>query len=433
MTNQPPHPESDPHDDNAQQGDQSQQPPKQPASLELGAAWLRSDGPHSDVVLSSRVRLARNLAGLPFVARASKADRQRVLDMVRPVVLDAAPSLLPSSPSPSPTPSKQAREEQPAPASAAPQNSPSVMWVDLHAAPPLERSLLVERHLISKQHQKGKGTTPNDDPRAVAIGVPDERLSIMVNEEDHLRIQQLHSGLALSEAWKHASMVDDAIEAGLDFAFSSRFGYLTACPTNVGTGVRMSVMLHLPGLRLTGEIDKVKRAAEGMNLAVRGFYGEGSEAVGDLFQISNQTTLGKSEPQILEELERAIIPRVIEYERISRRELLSKRRIALEDQIWRAWGCIANARLLTTEEAMQALSILRMGVAIGLVKLSRKGLVEGSKPSPGVSEAMQLQLTNQLMLLAQPSHLQRAMGQELDQDQRRVVRAMMMRARLAKS
>lgn len=429
MSLKPPHPNNP--DGSSPQGE--------PSNIEVNAAWMRSDGPDSDVVVSSRVRLARNIAGVPFVARANKADRQRVLDMVRPVILAAGPDILPSPIATRVPPTKkvsQAAADAMAEADAlqakqeAAKAPPRVMWVDIHAAPALERSLLVERHLISKQHQKGKGATPNDDPRAVAIGVPDERMSIMVNEEDHLRIQLLRSGLALSQLWQEASSVDDRIEAGLDFAYSSRFGYLTACPTNVGTGLRMSVMLHLPGLRLTGEIDKVKRAAEGMSLAVRGFYGEGSEAVGDLFQISNQTTLGKSEPQILQELEQAIIPRVVEYERISRRELLSKRRIGVEDQIWRAWGVISNARLMTTEEAMQALSLMRMGVATGLVKIGRKGLIEGTKPNPYITMQMQLQLINQLTLLAQPSHLQRAMGQELDQEQRRVARAKLMRAKL---
>jgi protein arginine kinase len=417
-------------------------------AMEVGASWLRADGNMADVVVSSRVRLARNLAGIAFVARASKADRQRVLDVVRPVVLEAGldaaqpaaqqavqPGEQPLSKDAGKASEKKAESKKPDPLS-------RVIWIDLHATPPLERSLLVERHLISKQHQKGKGPTPNDDPRAVAIGVPDERLSIMVNEEDHLRIQMLHSGLALGTAWQHASEVDDRLEAGLDFAYSSRFGYLTACPTNVGTGLRMSVMLHLPGLRLTGEIDKVKRAAEGMSLAVRGFYGEGSEAVGDLFQISNQTTLGKSEPQILQELEQVIIPRVVEYERLSRRELLHKRRIALEDQVWRAWGVLSNARMLTTEEAMQGLSLLRMGIAMGIVRLHERGsdkggshagvgLVPSQRLATRATLAGMLRTANQMMLLAQPSHLQRAFGEELDQEQRRVARARLMRARLA--
>jgi protein arginine kinase len=280
--------------------------------------------------------------------------------------------------------------------------------------PVLDRSLLVERHLISKQHSKGKpgSGAGTDDPRAVAISIPEERLSIMVNEEDHLRIQGIRSGLALSAAWRDVDAVDDKLESGLDYAFSPRFGYLTACPTNVGTGLRMSVMLHLPGLRLTGEIEKVKRAADGMNLAVRGFYGEGSDAVGDLFQLSNQTTLGRTEATILQDLEGQIIPRVVEYERESRRDLLNKRRTVLEDNVWRAWGMLTNARLLTTEESMQALSLVRLGSLLGLLPQADQKLV------------------NQLMLLVQPAHLQRVLGKELDQEQRRFARAMLVRGRL---
>jgi protein arginine kinase len=338
--------------------------------------------------LSSRVRLARNIAGHVFAPKAGKRERLQTLQTCRDWLLQSG-------------------------------IAERVIWVELHTSQPLERSLLVERHLISKNHAKGRGANPNEDPRGVAISVPDERLSVMVNEEDHLRIQSIRSGMALGQSWAEVDGVDDRIEAGLDYAYSARFGYLTACPTNLGTGVRMSAMLHLPGLRLTGEIEKVKRAAQDMSLAVRGFYGEGSEAVGDLFQISNQTTLGKTETQLLHELEREILPRVVEYERLSRRELLSKRRTGLEDQVWRAWGMMTHARLLTTEEAMQGLSLVRLGLAMGLLKASAEG--------PAI------RTVNQLMLLVQPAHLQRAVGRDLDQEQRRVARASLLRARLARA
>jgi protein arginine kinase len=358
--------------------------PGGPTPPETVTEWLRGEGEANDVVLSSRVRLARNVSGAPFAAKSSRRDRLGTLEACRNQVLRAG-------------------------------LAERLVWIDLHEAPVMQRSLLVERQLISKQHSKGRpvGLGAGEDPRGVAFSVPDERLSIMVNEEDHLRIQAIRSGLALSAAWREVDTADDKIEGGLDYAFSSRFGYLTACPTNVGTGVRMSVMLHLPGLRLTGEIEKVKRAAQDMSLAVRGFYGEGSEAVGDLYQLSNQTTLGKNEGTILRELEGEIIPRVIEYERESRRNLLEKRRVVLEDQVCRAWGLLTNARLLTTEEAMQALSLVRMGMLIGLLK-------------PGVDHRQ----VNQLLLLVQPAHLQRVMAKELDQEQRRVARATFMRSRL---
>lgn len=358
--------------------------------MEMGAAWLRGDGESHDVVMSSRVRLARNLAGRPFATKATRRDRVETMQVCRDCVMNAG-------------------------------LAEKIIWVDIHGSPALERQLLVERHLISKNHGKGRGANPNEDPRGVAISVPDERLAIMVNEEDHLRLQAIRSGLALSDAWSDVDSADDKIESRLTYAFSSKFGYLTACPTNVGTGLRMSVMLHLPGLRLTGEIEKVKRAATDMALAVRGFYGEGSEPVGDLFQISNQATLGKSEAQVLHELERQIVPRVVEYERLSRRELLAKRRVGLEDQVWRAWGMLSSARLLTTEEAMGALSLLRLGVSMGLLR--------GAGP---LGDGPTMRVVNQLMLLAQPAHLQRAVGRELDQEQRRAARATLVRTKLTR-
>lgn len=354
---------------------------------ELQTEWLRGQGQDTDVVVSSRARLARNLAGQKFAAKATKAERAQTLDTCRSWLLQAG-------------------------------LADRIMWVDLHEAPQLERMQLVERHLISKPHARGKSHAataegkPTDDPRGVAISLPDERLSIMVNEEDHLRVQVIRSGLALSECWRAIDEVDDRVEAGLDFAYSPKFGYLTACPTNVGTGLRISAMVHLPGLRMSGDLEKVKRAAADMNIAVRGFYGEGSESAGDFFQISNQTTLGKSERKIIEELERDIVPQIVEYERIARRMLMQKRRLSLEDQVYRAMGLLQNARLLATEECMQLLSAVRLGVVLGLVK------------------DFDLALVNQLTLLAQPAHLQKFMGRELDQEQRRAARALLVRQKL---
>jgi protein arginine kinase len=303
----------------------------------------------------------------------------------------------------------------PAETASSPPRSPSAWWMDLHHTAPLDRTLLVERHLISQQHARGKqssGAGSIEEPRGVAISVPDERISIMVNEEDHLRLQVIRCGMDLEKTLAEAEGIDDKLEAGLDFAFSPRFGYLTACPTNVGTGIRLSVMMHLPGLRLTGNIDKVKRAAADMSLAVRGFYGEGSEAVGDLYQISNQTTLGKPERALLAELEQEIMPRVIEYERAARKVLTGKRRADLEDQVFRALGILTHARLINTEESMQQLSLLRLGVLTGVL------------------EGFEQKVVNQLMLLVQPAHIQRMAGKELDQDQRRAARAELLRNRL---
>jgi len=352
-----------------------------------GAAWLSQRGDDSDVVVSTRVRLARNLAGLPFASKANPDQRRAVVDLVRQG-LDRA--------------ELTAGRGVPA----------RMAWAEINRLSTIDRTLLVERHLISKEH----GKLPGDGsagPRAVAISLPDEGLSIMVNEEDHLRIQVLGGGRALVQGWERIDTVDDQLEAALDYAYSSRFGYLTACPTNVGCAVRMSVMLHLPALRLTGELDKVKRAAKDMTLAVRGFYGEGSEAVGDLFQISNQTTLGKTEADILRELDKQILPEVIEYERASRRLLVERRRRVLEDHVFRALGTLRHARLLAPEEALSTLSMVRLGILTGLIRDLEEPLV------------------TQLFVLTQPAHLQKLLGQELDQQQRREARADLLRQKLS--
>jgi protein arginine kinase len=347
------------------------------------AEWLRGEGAEVDVVVSSRVRLARNLADEPFPGRAGVAQKKRVLARVMPVVME-----IPGQ---------------------------SMVWIDLLRATSFERTLLMERHLISRQHARGKGSagepSAEGHPRAVAIST-DERLSIMVNEEDHLRIQAIRSGFSLQEAWEDADAADDALESRLELAFSPRFGYLTACPTNVGTGLRMSVMLHLPALRMMGEIEKVKRAAADMNLAVRGFYGEHSDASGDFYQISNQATLGKAEGIILRELQHEIIPRVIDFERAARRTLVEKRRTLLEDQVYRGLGLLTHARMISTEDAMAGLSLLRLGSAVGIL--------------PHLDRAT----LGQLMLMVQPAHLQRIVGQA-EQERRMIARATLLRQRLA--
>src|SRR5438105_7750810 len=256
--------------------------------------WLRGSGPMSEIVISSRIRLARNVAGVPFLSRASRQQRQQLENRIRDVLLGS-------------------------------QVAPQTLYVDLEKAPEVDRQLLVERHLISKQHAAAEGA------RGVAVG-ESETIAIMINEEDHLRIQVLRSGLQLDEAWEQINAIDDALEAKLDFAFHPRFGYLTACPTNVGTGIRVSVMLHLPALKLTGEIEKVFRAAKDMKLAVRGLYGEGTEATGDFYQISNQTTLGKSEEEIINDFKGIVVPKIIEYEQHARKTLVNDRTIALDDK-----------------------------------------------------------------------------------------------------
>lgn len=358
-----------------------------PDVVRRGVSWLASAGSDSDVVVSSRVRLARNLAGFPFLTRAGRTHRQAVLDQVHARLASV-------------------------------RTVGRLLWVNVHATPQADRTLMVERHLISKEHAKG------DLPRGVAISIPGEQVSLMVNEEDQLRLQSLRPGLQIAQAFEQINSIDDQLcgegvaavpdaPPALRYAFSPRFGYLTACPTNVGTGMRVSVMLHLPALRLTGEMEKVRRATKDMNLAVRGYYGEGSEAAGELYQISNQTTLGKSEQAIMHDLEHEILPQVIGYERKARVLLAEKRRRVLEDTVYRAVGLLRNARLLTPEEALAHLSHVRLGVLTGLVT------------------DVPIETVNQLILLTQPAHLQRVLGRELDQAARREARADLVRERMA--
>ncbi|MEX0774635.1 MAG: protein arginine kinase [Phycisphaeraceae bacterium] len=343
---------------------------------ERAGEWLRGAGPHSEIVISSRVRLARNLAGYPFVGRSNRRQRNEIVDRVREQVMSG-------------------------------RLTSDMLWVNMSDADDLDRQLLVERHLISRQHTQGGA----DLPRAVAIA-EDETFAIMVNEEDHLRIQVLRSGMQLAEAFDQITHLDDVLEDKLDFAYSSRWGYLTACPTNVGTGIRVSVMVHLPALRLTGEIEKVRRAARDMHLAVRGLFGEGSDALGDLFQISNQTTLGRTEDEILESFEKQIVPQIIAYEQQARQALLKQRAAQLDDKIWRAWAILSSARVMGTDEVLALLSHLRLGVNLGRI------------------DTVDIRTINELFLITQPAHLQKLTGCEMEQSARREARAKLIRQRL---
>jgi protein arginine kinase len=233
----------------------------------------------------------------------------------------------------------------------------------------------------------------------------------MVNEEDHLRLQGMQSGFQLRTTWQVVDGVDSKIERLLDYAFSPQFGYLTLCPTNVGTGLRVSVMLHLPALVMTRQIDKVFQAVSKINLAVRGFYGEGTQASGDFYQISNQPTLGKSEEEILANVER-VIPKIIEYERTVRDSLLDQKREIVEDKVWRALGMLRTARTINSEETMDLLSALRMGVNLKLI------------PDVGIAKV------NELFIGTQPAHLQKMERSELNSPERDITRATFIRSRL---
>ncbi len=350
-------------------------PPIKLSDLTTSAGeWLRGSGPLGEVVISSRIRLARNVSGYPFLSKISRPQRSQLCNHVRDTVLSSGVA-------------------QP------------MLYVDLEQALPIDRDLLVERHLISRPHAAAEGA------RGVAV-THDETVSIMVNEEDHLRIQVLRSGLQLEEAWEQISKIDDQLESRLEFAYHHRFGYLTACPTNVGTGIRVSVMVHLPALKLTGEIEKVFRAAKDLKLAVRGLYGEGTEATGDFYQISNQTTLGKSEPDLINDFCHSVIPRIIEYERQARRMLQRDKSVALDDKVHRALGTLRSARLIASDETLFLLSHLRMGANLGRI------------------QGIDVRTINELFLLTQPAHLQKMLDKKLEGDARRAVRADFIRQRL---
>ncbi len=342
--------------------------------------WLRGNGPHSDIVISSRIRLARNLASYPFVNAANRRQRFEILNRCHEQLTNG-------------------------------RLGDDVLWVDVAAGTDEDRQLLVERHLISRQFAKGDTQIEGQAPRAVAVG-SGETFAIMVNEEDHLRVQVMRTGMQLAEAFSQIDHIDDVLESSMDFAYSNRWGYLTACPTNVGTGIRVSVMLHLPALKLTGEIEKVRRAARDMHLAVRGLFGEGSEALGDLYQVSNQTTLGRNEREILADFESSIVPQIISYEQQARHALVRQRPAALDDRIQRAWAILTHARMITTEEVLGLLSQLRLGVNLGRI------------------DNVGIRTINELFLMTQPAHLQRITGCEPEPAARREARADLIRRRL---
>src|SRR5882672_2821463 len=269
--------------------------------MATGGEWLRGEGPHHQIVISSRVRLARNLRSRAFPGWAKKAERTAILELIRPRV-EELPEM---------------------------QDSFSELLQDLSA---IEKQVLVERHLISREHAaKGVGS-------AVVMNRK-QTLSIMINEEDHLRMQAIRAGLQLKNVFKMIDKVDSALEERLDFAFHSQLGYLTACPTNVGTGMRATAMVHLPALVLSEQINQVIQAVNKIGLAVRGLYGEGTEALGNLFQVSNQTTLGEKEDDIIARLHK-VIEQIIEHEQNARQMLLQKKPNTLWDQIGRAYGVL---------------------------------------------------------------------------------------------
>jgi protein arginine kinase len=294
--------------------------------------WMSDEGPHSDIVISTRIRVARNLADQPFPILADRDRAQIVIDKLRSAIE---------------SPDFQRFGEG------------KYEFILLRDQPDIDLEALVEKYLISNT------LLENAKRSAVALR-DDEAVSIMVNEEDHIRLQVLMPGLQLRQAWETATRIDDLLEAQLNYAFDERYGYLTACPTNVGTGIRASVMLHLPALVVTGHINRVLSALTQVGLVVRGVHGEGTDAVGNLFQLSNQITLGQSEEEIIQSLD-SVANKIIEHEKQAREYLLSENREVIEDKIARSFGILAYARRLDSRETMQRLSDVRLGIDLGLI------------------------------------------------------------------
>jgi len=340
-------------------------------------AWLKTEGPLAGIVISSRIRLARNLAGYPFLLRCDHQQRLEIQEFLSQQITTLA----------------------------APDN---LEYINIDEAEDLDRQLLVERHLISHQHAKADGA------RGMAFSAS-ETVSVMINEEDHLRLQTLQPGLQLDQAWQDANRLDDLFEAKLDYAFSSRFGYLTACPTNVGTGIRVSAMLHLPALKMSGQIEQVTQSARDMRLAVRGLHGEGTQAVGDFYQVSNQRTLGASEQQIIDEFKNTVVPQIVDYEKKTREKLLAEHAAFVDDKVFRALGMLQNARTISSEESLDLLSHLRMGVTLQRL--------------PNV----QLETLNDLFLRTQSAHLQQIEGRPLTAEERDIARANYIRQKLSQN
>ncbi len=335
--------------------------------------WLRGSGPESDIVISSRIRLARNLAEFPFVRRASRDERTQIAKSTRAKIESIS-------------------------------EWTNVMCFDLERLDEVDRQFLVERQLMSREMAEGEGD------RAVVIDW-DERFSVMINEEDHLRLQVMCSGLDLQSAWERIDKLDDQLESKLTYAFHESLGYLTACPTNVGTGLRVSVMLHLPALVITREIEKVFRSLQKINVAVRGLYGEGSQFMGDFYQISNQITLGRTEAELVNTVQE-VVPRIIEYERRAREFLVNESEQDLHDDVSRAYGILCTAKKISSEETLHYLSKVRMGINLGLIR------------------SIEIATINKLFVHTQPAHLQKLRGHNLSVADRNIERASYLQSHL---
>ncbi|MHC4131717.1 MAG: ATP--guanido phosphotransferase [Planctomycetota bacterium] len=362
--------------------------------------WFSGSGPLADVVISSRIRLARNLAGYKFLSRCSNNEREEILQKLKDIIMSL-------------------------------DLSDEVFYISVDKESELNRRFLVERHLISQHHAFAKG------PRGVVIAKR-EFFTAMINEEDHLRIQILKPGCQLSQCLEQINLIDDFVEKKVEYAFSPRLGYLTACPTNLGTGIRVSVMLHMPALKMTEHIQKFTNTAKDLGLAVRGLFGEGTDASGDFYQLSNQTTLGISEKKIIEKFEKQIIPEIVEYEKTARKELLNKKKDILDDKISRATALLKNAHLISSQETLFLLSHLRLGVnmrdymGISTPAIEKLCSIAGlaTESSEENQKHTSIRTINRLFMLTLPAHLQINHGQALEAGNRDVLRAQIIRKEL---
>lgn len=338
--------------------------------------WMKGKGPDSDIVISSRIRIARNLNRYPFPMLATNQQSKEVLDKAAELMDDDELKTI-----------------------------GHFSLVPLAELNELEKQVLVEKHLISP-------ALANESRNGAVILSDNESISIMVNEEDHLRIQCLMQGFQIKEAWELANRIDDIFEVKLDYAFDENRGYLTSCPTNVGTGIRASVMIHLPALVLTQQINRILSAITQVGLAVRGLYGEGSEALGNLFQISNQITLGQSEEEIIDNLY-GVVRQIIEHERAARQKLLYEMKWKITDRVSRSYGVLAYAAIMDSKEAAQKLSDVRLGIDLGIIK--------NVEPT----------VLNELLVMTQPGFLQQYAGEKLSPEERDVRRAELIRQKIS--
>lgn len=336
-----------------------------------GIYWLTSTGPEQDVVLSSRVRVARNLADIPFPSAMSDADAKAVFHAVKLAIAKRT----------------------------------DIEFIWLSELSDVEREILMEKHLISPEFLQ------EYEKKAVMLS-EDQTMSIMLNEEDHLRIQCLLPGLQLDRSWKLVNELDNILEHTLDYAFSEKLGYLTSCLTNVGTGLRVSAMLHLPALTMMNQISSVMNAVAKLGLAVRGLYGEGSDAKGNLYQVSNQVTLGHTEEEIVQNLS-SVIKQLVEKERKARELLYAEQKYHLEDRIFRSYGTLKYARLLSSDESMKLISDVRLGVSLKIIDLK-------------------LGMINELMIATRTSYLKKYAKKEIGAQERDVLRAAIVRNKIEK-